>query len=110
LLFALCFMLCACGRHEGGVYYNGHELSEDEIWELISREESEAVVEREYLSFDGKSAEPTALSVFWTESGSVYHLTASCRHLINKTKNYYGTAEDAASCKKPRVCSACAKE
>ncbi len=91
------------------MYYNGRELTEDEIRALISREESEAVDERTFISADGKSAESTPASVFWTKSGSVYHLTSSCQHLKDKKEIYYGTAEDAASYNKARACSACTK-
>lgn len=94
------------------MWYNGRELTESEILALMC-EETDAetgtlLVVGVLLPFDGIS-EQTENSIFWTEKGSVFHKTAACRYLSNKTV-YYGTVEDAVSQNKLRACTACQKE
>ncbi|MBQ9801551.1 MAG: hypothetical protein IJW51_00555 [Clostridia bacterium] len=47
-------------------------------------------------------------TVYWLESGSVYHVSADCRYLKNKTNVKTGTVEDANAASKARACSSCA--
>jgi len=124
LLFALPLLLCACGETTGGVYYNGRELSDSEIEALMYREtetdtETETAPETEteppipeytLVAFDGTKPSPTEESVFWTKSGDVYHTDALCRHILSTKEVFYGTAAEAVSEGKERVCSACIKE
>lgn len=112
LLLTLPLLLCACERNGSGVYYNGLELSESEIQELMYREtQAETdVTEVSLVAFDKDMSAPKETSVFWTKNGSVFHWQASCQHLTNKKEVYYGTVEDAVSCEKLRACLVCEKE
>ena len=111
LVFVFSLLLCACGKSEGSVVYNGRELTEQEIYELMCREtETEAdLSEQQLVAFDGGMVLPTENCVYWSESGDVFHWSSACRYLASK-KTYYGTVEDAVSCGKLRACSVCEKE
>lgn len=111
-VLAVSLLCCSCGKTEAGVFYNGKELSESEIYELMYRETESDTRKAEYtlIAFDEEMASPTEASVFWTKSGSVFHGNALCRHLSNVKEVYYGTVENAASCGKDRACSVCEKE
>ncbi len=61
-------------------------------------------------TFGEDGALPTVGNVFWTKSGSVFHLDPLCRYLSSAKEIYYGTAEDATTQGKERVCTACEKE
>ncbi|MBO5305597.1 MAG: hypothetical protein J6B12_02430 [Clostridia bacterium] len=111
MLFTLSLFLCACGEVKSGVYYNGKELDEKEIEALMYHEpETERVPTYNLIAFDDSAVAPTSDSVFWTKSGSVFHQDALCRHLSSVKDVYYGTAKDAVSAGKERVCTACANE
>ena len=45
--------------------------------------------------------------VYWTESGSVYHIDSQCGSLKNSTKLIQGTVEEALLSKKERACKTC---
>ena len=45
--------------------------------------------------------------VYWTESGSVYHIDSQCGSLKNSTKVIQGTVEEALLSKKERACKTC---
>ncbi len=96
------------------MWYNGRELSESEIEELLLRgtetEETEATAGRGTLiAYREGDAAPDEDSVYWTAGGSVFHKRLSCRHLTTAKTIYYGTAEDAAH-EKERACTACANQ
>ena len=49
-------------------------------------------------------------TVYWTKSGTVYHLYEDCSHLNNSEELIYGTVEKAMEDgKKPRACKDCEK-
>lgn len=50
----------------------------------------------------------TVGTVYWLESGSVYHVIADCHYLKNKVNVKFGTVEDATAAAKSRACSSCA--
>ena len=110
-VLALVLLLASCGRAEGGVWYNGRELSESEIEELLIRGTESEEVEREgtLIAYREGDAAPTEDSMYWTAGGSVYHKELSCRHLATAKTIYYGTAEDAAK-EKGRACTACTNQ
>ena len=49
-------------------------------------------------------------TVYWTESGGVYHLNKDCGHIINSTEIYSGTAAAAMEAGKSRPCKSCAQK
>ena len=49
-------------------------------------------------------------TVYWTASGSVYHLNKDCGHIINSTEIYSGTAAGAMEAGKTRPCKSCAQK
>ena len=47
-------------------------------------------------------------TVYWTEGGSVWHLSTNCYHL-KSAKIYSGYVQDAINAKKSKLCSYCEK-
>ena len=45
--------------------------------------------------------------VYWTESGTVYHITDQCGTLKNSTSILHGSVEEAMLAKKERPCKSC---
>ena len=45
--------------------------------------------------------------VYWTESGSVYHVTDQCSSLKHSEKILHGSVEEALAAKKERLCKTC---
>ena len=45
--------------------------------------------------------------VYWTESGSVYHVTDQCSSLKHSEKILHGSVEEALAAKKERPCKTC---
>ena len=46
--------------------------------------------------------------VYWTESGSVYHITDLCGSLKHSTEIMHGSVDEAIAAKKERPCKSCA--
>jgi hypothetical protein len=49
-------------------------------------------------------------TVYWTESGSVWHLYRDCGHLKNSQNVLFGTVNEAEEAGKEHVCSTCNKK
>lgn len=45
--------------------------------------------------------------VYWTESGSVYHVTDQCSALRHSAKILHGSVEEAMEARKERPCKTC---
>ena len=58
------------------------------------------------------SLDPTTQSatVFWLESGSVYHRDSDCRYIKEKQNVQSGTVTEATEAGKTRACSSCAAD
>ena len=108
LLAILLLVLCACADGASEMQYDGRELTDEELAAMLVRSTEEEVREVSYtlVPFD-EAYTASDGQVFWTASGSVFHADAFCHHLSRAKEVYYGTAEDAASCKKERACTAC---
>ena len=106
-LLLLLFLLCSCGNAEIGIQHNGRELTESEIEALLKKETETSEMREGLIAFREGEKAPTAESVFWTESGSVFHFDSLCHHLSKAKDIYYGTAEDAVTLGKERACTAC---
>ena len=111
-LLPLLLLLSSCTPVGTDVWYDGRELSAEEIEELLERGRETEVREMPsaLVAFGVDMDAPTEESVFWTKSGGVFHLDPFCQHLSKAKEIYYGTAADAASQGKERVCTACEKE
>lgn len=48
--------------------------------------------------------------VYWTEGGSVYHITDQCSTLRRSKNILHGTVDEALAAKKERPCKTCAKK
>ena len=79
------------------------DITEETTTDSITQYESESTltsdIERETEHF----------SVYWTESGEVWHLTQSCRYLKNSKTIISGSIENARSFGKTKACSSCSK-
>jgi len=53
------------------------------------------------------SVDGTPDVVYWTESGSVYHVTAQCSSLRHSAQILHGSVEEAMAAKKERPCKSC---
>lgn len=49
-------------------------------------------------------------TVYWTKSGTVYHLNPDCSHLNHSEELFYGDVEQAIEANKTRVCKDCEKK
>lgn len=49
-------------------------------------------------------------TVYWTKSGTVYHLNSECGHLNHSEELIYGSVEQAIEANKTRVCKDCEKK
>ncbi len=48
-------------------------------------------------------------TVYWTSSGSVWHISSECRYIRKSTNIINGSIEDAKEAGKTKVCSSCGK-
>lgn len=74
------------------------------------RNESEATEAESYTGPDfGTEDNNVKETVYWTESGSVWHTTNKCRYLKNSKNVLSGSIEEAKEAGKTKVCSGCGK-
>lgn len=62
---------------------------------------------RETLEPDIFTTIPNGATVYWTKSGSVWHVSRGCSALKNSTDIISGTQSDAVAAGKSRVCKKC---
>lgn len=58
---------------------------------------------------ESMEAEYQGVTVYWTKSGTVYHLDADCSHLNHSEELMYGDVDQAIEANKTRVCKDCEK-
>ena len=134
VLISLFFVSCSLFSPERGSFYGGKILDNEAMEELQKEfEESgstnlsgESTVEN---STEGNSFESTASisaetenqelsnaetatgekneTVFWSKSGSVWHLYSDCGYLKNSNEIFSGTVSEAISNGAEKVCSSC---
>lgn len=51
-----------------------------------------------------------AETVFWAESGTVYHLRKTCPALAHSSEIFSGTVKEALGCNKEKLCARCAQK
>lgn len=95
------------------VEYNGSELSVSEINSILEsslEKNTEDIASIEVLPYKETIAEIDAAdTVYFTESGTVWHTEKTCHYANQGKVLYYGTQEDAISAGKTRICSGCNK-
>ena len=116
----LALMLCACDFDESKHHLSGGELLDDEKMsviksEILSEEAEKSsdketstkkdIEETDNLSFEAES--DTGDIVYWTESGAVWHRSASCSHIKSISNLFAGTVTDAKNAGKSNACSRC---
>ena len=110
VLFVASFVLSSCAvlDRRSTIYYNEKELSLDDITEMRYSFEEDPTSEKnaEFVPYGDVFSEEC---VYWTESGSVWHLTSDCGYLSGAEKIIYGSEADAVKLKKTRICSLCDK-
>lgn len=128
LLLSVILSLSSCDFDESKKKFSGGELLDRERLseikgELSESEKESAPEERETESERIESnteteAEATTKAdesdiktetVYWTEGGSVWHLTPQCSRLSKSKEIISGTVSEAKEAKKERVCSFCGK-
>ena len=113
-ILALCLSFISCDFDESKNHLSGGELLDDERLseiknEVFSGEESTEKESAETVT--STTSEPdtddTGIIVYWTESGSVWHKSASCSHIKNSTNLLAGTVTQAKNAGKSNPCSRC---
>ena len=105
----------ACDFDESKNHLSGGVLLDDEMISEIKNEVLSGATEKET---EEKSTDATTNPeketkvenngvVYWTESGSVWHESATCSHLKNSSKILSGSAADAQKAGKSKACSRC---
>lgn len=59
---------------------------------------------------ESMEAEYQGATVYWTKSGTVYHLDSECGHLNHSEELFYGDVDQAIEANKTRVCKDCEKK
>lgn len=118
--------LIACDFDESKNHLLGGQLLDDEKMSEIKNEIISGtlpdIAESENTETDSSSAqievvtnekdtdnEPSYGTVYWTESGSVWHTSRDCRYLKKSTNILSGSVEKAKESGKTRACSGCGK-
>ena len=107
LCLALLAILSLGGCGSSRDFDAGEQLTAQELAalqdELAAKEENEKGNSGEQaqddISDDG--------TVYWLESGKVYHRRATCYHIAKKDNVQSGTAEQASAAGKERLCASC---
>ena len=103
------FSSCAVLDRMPSIYYNESELSLHDITKMSDDlvEPNETVSQLRLVPYSDEAVEN---SVYWTEKGSVWHLSPSCSYLGEDSDIFYGSVESATDCGKARVCMPCEKK
>ena len=96
LLFALLFF-AGCSADP---VYIAEEIKAQELWEPLEYTATAAVIQETEEIFDG-------VTVYYTESGSVWHTARDCSALKHSTNVVCATREQAESEGKNRACKKC---
>lgn len=139
LPFVIVFVFASCNVKESNNNFKGGELidegllseirSELEISETLTEDadentsdiEDDGTVSSIESSTNGYTETNTAtdittenvsdgITVYWSESGSVWHLHEDCGHLKNSKNIFSGSEEEASEAGKERLCSSCEKK
>lgn len=126
LIFSLCFASCSLFTPERSSFYGGKILDNEAMDELRKEfDESssnndqiesgstigtqiltESVQNNENTQAESENTEKSE-TVFWSKSGSVWHLYSDCGYLKNSNEIFSGTVSEAISNGAKKVCSSC---
>ena len=73
----------------------------------ISKRNDENVSGDSIVQDTGAEFDPLTDVVYWTEGGSVYHVTDQCSSLKHSANILHGSVEEALMAKKERICKTC---
>ena len=136
LIFSLCFASCSLFTPERGSFYGGKILDNEAMDELRKefdesssnndQIESGSTIGTQILTESVQNNENTQAesentqsesentekseTVFWSKSGSVWHLYIDCGYLKNSDEIYSGTVDEAIASGVKKVCSSCEKK
>ena len=105
LALALMLLLLCCGCTATADFDAGEQLTAAELAAL--KEQLAAQKEEEDTAPSAGSAVQDG-TVYWLDSGKVYHTNAACYHIAKKDSVKSGTVEEATAAGKERVCASCA--
>ena len=114
IIIILCLSFISCNFDESQNHLSGGELLDDERISEMKNEVlgGENLTEKESIetvteAFAESDTDDTGAIVYWTESGSVWHKSASCSHIKNSTNLLAGTVTQAKTAGKSSPCSRC---
>ena len=115
LIAILTLTIFSCDFDESKNHLSGGALLDDEMIseiknEVLSGKDEEDSTESATdvdSSQEGEEESDSGDIVYWTESGSVWHSSASCSHIKNSTKLFAGTVSEAKNAGKSKACSRC---
>lgn len=105
----------ACGFDESKRNLSGGELIDNERLSAIKNEILSEDTEGNGTESTGKEIDSSILEVYpdsgeiiyWTDSGAVWHKTASCTHIKDNAELFAGTVTAAVEAGKTRPCARC---
>ena len=121
---ALCCILCSCTQYsQGGYEFDAGETLDigglESMFETTSQEAESAPVDtpnEEPSETEPNESEPIQsqrppigeiTTVYWTKSGTKYHIYRDCQSLKKSTDILSGTIEEAKENKKAECCKYC---
>lgn len=113
LLGMICLISCRQNTEEmGGVRVTPEMLesvsrSLDEATATAPPEDTQPTTTVSGMTESIVSVDDTPDVVYWTESGSVYHVTDRCSSLRHSAQILHGSMEEAMAAKKERPCKSC---
>ncbi len=111
-------MLC-CEFDESRNHLSGGQLLDDEKMSQIRNEvlsgelsetDSDEITSEKDIAQDetDENNDNSDSIVFWTEGGSVWHISPTCSHIKNSSKKIFaGTTNDAVKAGKTKQCASC---
>ncbi len=109
------YTLCSCNFDESKNNFNGGEILDNSVIDSIREdilsitdEQSQMLETTEHTQNETSSENAGEDIVYWIQSGSVWHSSKDCRHIIYN-HCISGTIEQAISEGKDSPCSSCCK-
>lgn len=124
VLLTMILVSCSMFTPDNRNFYGGKILDNNAMEELRQEfEESNSTIQTEsQLQIestphqnqdfsDSNSQDPSeSETVYWSKSGSVWHLYSDCRYLKKSNEIFSGSVDQAKANGAEKICSACAKK
>lgn len=115
LLIFLVMAMFACGFDESKRNLSGGELIDNERISAIQNEilsedtniDDAEDTDKEIDSSILEAYPDSGETVYWTESGDVWHKSTSCTHIKDNSEPFAGTVTEAVEAGKIRPCARC---